>query len=151
MDEIWKLMDQHNVDVVLNGHDHDYQRFQPLDGNGNPSSDGMTEIVVGSAGHGHQSAIKTDPRLLAADFTDFGVVRMEFNASGLAYRFVTTQDATVDSGSVQCRSLASDFCTRSSAFLRVSCDRCRSIAIRTMCPAASINSKSSLFGIRASE
>ena len=38
------------VDVVLNGHDHDYERFAPQDGNANAIPDGVVEIVVGTGG-----------------------------------------------------------------------------------------------------
>jgi len=31
MTDIWKLMAQNKVDIVINGHDHDYQRWVPLD------------------------------------------------------------------------------------------------------------------------
>ena len=64
MNDMWALMAQHGVDIVLTGHDHDYQRWVPLDGNinnlspngiGNPSSTGMTEFVAGGGGHGIQT------------------------------------------------------------------------------------------------
>ena len=32
MNPMWTLMAQHGVDIVLTGHDHDYQRWMPLDG-----------------------------------------------------------------------------------------------------------------------
>ena len=55
MADIWALMAQDGVSIVLNGHDHDYQRWVPLDGNGNPSATGITEFVAGGAGHGLQT------------------------------------------------------------------------------------------------
>ena len=51
MNDLWALMAQHGVDIVLTGHDHDYQRWKPLDENGNPSVTGITEFVVGGGGH----------------------------------------------------------------------------------------------------
>ena len=38
------------VDIVLNGHDHDYERFEPQDGDGNAVADGVREFVVGTGG-----------------------------------------------------------------------------------------------------
>ena len=38
-------------DVVVNGHDHDYERFAPMDAAGNPdSAGGVREFVVGTGG-----------------------------------------------------------------------------------------------------
>src|SRR6266498_718662 len=45
---IWQILAQHHVTTVLNGHDHDYQRWVPLDGSGNPNTSGVTEFVGGS-------------------------------------------------------------------------------------------------------
>jgi len=47
MASIWALLAQYNVPIVLNGHDHDYQRWVPLDGNGQPKPNGITEFVAG--------------------------------------------------------------------------------------------------------
>jgi chitodextrinase len=105
---IWKILAQHHVTLVLNGHDHDYQRWVPLDGSGSPSPTGVTEIIDGSGGHGHQTSQTTDSRLAAADFTDFGALRLTLNNAGAAYQFVTTAGKTVDSGSVACPGAGSD-------------------------------------------
>jgi fibronectin type III domain protein/Big-like domain-containing protein/calcineurin-like phosphoesterase family protein len=100
---IWQILAQHHVTLVLNGHDHDYQRWVPLDGSGHPSASGVTEIVDGSGGHGHQAQVTTDGRLAASDFTHFGAVRLALGSEGASYQFVTTTGATADSGSVPCQ------------------------------------------------
>jgi chitodextrinase len=99
---IWQILAQNNVALVLNGHDHDYQRWVPLDGNGNPSPSGVTEIVAGSGGHGIQGQVTTDSRLAASDFTDYGALRLSLATDGASYQFVSTAGATIDSGSVTC-------------------------------------------------
>jgi len=45
----WSLFAQYNPKLVLNGHEHDFQRWTPLDANGNPSPTGVTEIATGAA------------------------------------------------------------------------------------------------------
>jgi Calcineurin-like phosphoesterase len=104
MQPVWQLMAQHGVDLVLNGHDHDYQRWTPLDGSGNPSPTGITEIVVGSGGHGLQH-VGTDPRLVKKyDDTNgfFGALRLALNTNGAGFQFISTGGAVLDSGSVPC-------------------------------------------------
>ncbi|MFL5839126.1 MAG: Ig-like domain-containing protein, partial [Thermoleophilaceae bacterium] len=103
MDEIWNLLASQHVAMALTGHDHDYQRWVPLDGTGNASSNGVTEFVAGTGGHSEQSFVGTDPRVAAAfSNTQFGALRMELNSSGAAYQFVTAAGQRLDSGSVQC-------------------------------------------------
>jgi hypothetical protein len=41
MSAMWSLLAQHGTTLVVNGHDHTYQRYAPLDGNGNPSPSGI--------------------------------------------------------------------------------------------------------------
>jgi chitodextrinase len=81
------------ADVVLNGHDHDYQRYKPVSG--------VTEFVVGTTGHSRQ-APQPDPRL-ATFFADvFGALRAELNPHGFSYRFIDDSGAVLDSGVIPC-------------------------------------------------
>jgi hypothetical protein len=105
LNDIWSLLAQHGVDIVLTGHDHNYQRWEPLDENGNPSPTGISQFVVGSGGHGIQQFIRTDDRLVIGFDTPpnaFGALRLELNQDGAAYQFVNIQGVTLDSGSVAC-------------------------------------------------
>ena len=88
--DIWSLLASHGVDLVVNGHDHTYQRWQPLDGSGNPSPTGMTEIVAGMGGHAHGRWPTTDSRVVASDNTHFGALRLDLNSAGADYQFVST-------------------------------------------------------------
>jgi hypothetical protein len=48
---IWQILYDANVDLVLNGHDHDYERFLPQTPAGLPDSlRGIPELVVGTGG-----------------------------------------------------------------------------------------------------
>ena len=101
---IWNLLAQYGVKLVLNGHEHDYQRWVPLDGNGSPSPTGVTEIVAGMGGNGVDSIARSDSRVAFADGTggDYGALRITLTATGLSYQFVLTTGGTPDSGSISC-------------------------------------------------
>jgi len=47
----WRLLYEYNADLVLNGHDHLYARYKPLDYSGNPDAKrGIREFIVGTGG-----------------------------------------------------------------------------------------------------
>ncbi len=105
---VWPLLAQHGVDLVLNGHDHDYQRWVPMDGNGNADPSGPTEFVVGTGGHSLQSFIMNDPRVANSLSGSFGALRLDLNPGGASYRYVTAAGTTVDSGGVTCDPAGAD-------------------------------------------
>ena len=105
LSSIWALMAQYGVTMVLNGHDHDYQRWVPLDGNGNPSSTGITEFVVGSAGHGIQTIVKSDNRVAYSNDTPpaaFGVLLLQLSQSSASFTYQSINGSTLDSGVIPC-------------------------------------------------
>lgn len=111
MNPIWALLAQHGVDIVLTGHDHDYQRWHPLNGQGELNPNGMTEFVVGTGGHGIQDFIKTDSRMAVGFDTPpaaFGALHMELNQDGAAFQFVNIQGHVLDSGTIPCSGASFD-------------------------------------------
>src|SRR5919112_2935805 len=51
MEHLWEILYAGGVDVVLNGHDHNYQRFAPQDPEGRVDPEnGIREFVVGTGG-----------------------------------------------------------------------------------------------------
>ena len=50
MRDLWQALDDLNVDVVINGHDHLYERFAPQDADGNPDPQGIQQFTVGTGG-----------------------------------------------------------------------------------------------------
>ena len=104
--DIWALLAQNGVSIVLNGHDHDYQHWVALDGNGQPSPNGITEFVVGSGGHGLQNFTKTDNRVAASDNlnpTAFGVLLLQLSQNGATFSYHSASNGSIlDSGFIPC-------------------------------------------------
>ena len=93
------------MDIVLNGHDHDYQRFVPLDANLNPASDGITEFVDGTGGQGVEKLVDTyDSRLVTtpAIALTYGAMRFELYNGYTNFKFIDTTGTTKDSGTINC-------------------------------------------------
>ncbi len=105
MNDMWTLMAQKGVDIVLTGHDHNYQRWVPLNGNGQSSSTGITQFVAGGGGHGIQNFVTTDNRLAVGFDTSpnsMGSLRFELNQYGASFQYVNYLGAVLDSGAIPC-------------------------------------------------
>jgi len=104
MRPIFRALYDANADVVLNGHDHIYERFKPQDADGRfDAARGIREFIVGTGGH----PLLT-PRATAAGNSDafvsgqHGILKLTLNADSYAWEFVTTTGAVMDSGSGSC-------------------------------------------------
>ena len=113
MQQIWALLVQDKVDIVVNGHDHDYQRWVPLDGSGNPNSTtGITEFVAGGGGHGIQTISRTDSRV-AKTFDShtnpapYGALRLVLTGTNATYSYINTSNTVLDTGTIACKKAAS--------------------------------------------
>jgi hypothetical protein len=92
------------VDVILNGHAHDYERFGQQDGNGNARSDGVREFVVGTGGKSVISFNSPKPNSQVR-ISDFGILTMHLDSGSYSWAFLDdTSGATDDSGSTECHS-----------------------------------------------
>jgi Big-like domain-containing protein/calcineurin-like phosphoesterase family protein len=86
---LWQALYDYDADVVLNGHHHVYQRFQPLSPAGDPAPGrGMREFVVGTGGRILGLNRRPDARLEAFDATSFGVLALTLGDGRYAWRFV---------------------------------------------------------------
>ncbi len=111
LQDMWKLMANSGVDLVLTGHDHSYQRWVPLDANGTPSATGITQFVVGTAGHGIQHFVRSDSRLAVGFDTSpagFGALKLTLNPAGAGFVFADTNNVSKDGGAFQCSGTPTD-------------------------------------------
>ncbi|WP_392544399.1 DNRLRE domain-containing protein [Oryzobacter telluris] len=110
MAAMWQVLRQNNVTLVLNGHDHQYQHWMPLDGNQQPDPDGVTEMVSGAGGHSSQSITGSDPRVVATHQA-YGALRLEVFPDRVDYTYRTPNGSTgkvLDTGFVRCTALPAD-------------------------------------------
>jgi hypothetical protein len=106
MVDIWKLLAQNKVDIVLNGNDHDYERWMPMDANGTFSLTGMTEFILGTGGHALEPIPNSDPRVVYWNNTyptAIGVLFLTLNPTYANFSFRSAVNgAVLDSGSIPC-------------------------------------------------
>jgi hypothetical protein len=103
MAPLWRVLFGQGVDVVLNGHDHHYERFAPLSPTGRVRPHrGMREFVVGTGGgelRGFEHAIHGSQRRIA---DVFGVLRLKLLSSSYTWHFVDTNGNVRDRGRHGC-------------------------------------------------
>ncbi len=91
------------AEVVLVGHDHDYERFAPLAPDGSVDREkGIRQFVVGSGGRNHY-VTSTGPTTEAMNDDTYGVLHMTLKPNGYDWKFVPEVGKTYsDSGSGTC-------------------------------------------------
>jgi hypothetical protein len=105
MSGAWKIMYAAGVDVVLSAHDHSYERFAPLNPEGNVDMQrGIRSFVVGTGGGLLSSFIGTPkPGSQVRNASAFGVLKLTLRADDFAWEFVPVTGGTfTDSGSGSC-------------------------------------------------
>ncbi len=98
---LWNVLAARGADLLLSGHDHNYQRWQPLNAGGIQSTGGVVQIVVGTGGHSLQSATRADSRV-AVFASRYGVLRLELFPRAARFAFVTTSGEILDQGIHHC-------------------------------------------------
>jgi acid phosphatase type 7 len=99
---LWDALHAHGAELVLNGHDHNYQRYRPMRPDGTADPNGVREIIAGTGGKSHY-ALRADGRRQAANDTTFGVLKLTLRPDGYDWRFVPEAGATYsDAGSSPC-------------------------------------------------
>ncbi len=103
MQRIWDILYANGVDVVLSGHDHDYERFAPQtpDGARDPAF-GIREFVVGTGGGGLRPIGDRIPNSEVAIDDRYGVLALGLGSGGYAWTFIGTDRTVLDSGSDRC-------------------------------------------------
>jgi hypothetical protein len=98
----WRVAYRYRVDIMLAGHDHDYERFTRLDPDGRIRRNGIQSFVSGAGGkslyhmgtrkHGSQFFWSRSP----------GVLQLVLGAHDWAWRFQTVDGAIRDHGRAAC-------------------------------------------------
>ncbi len=99
---IWQALYDYGADIVLSGHDHDYERFAPQDpaGNADPVH-GIREFVVGTGGRSHYPVCQTNSEV--SDANTYGVLKLSLHPSGYDWQFLPVVGSTfADAGSSTC-------------------------------------------------
>jgi hypothetical protein len=103
-DAFWETLYRHGADVVLAGHDHEYERFAPQDPDAIPDGDyGIREFVAGTGGMELRPFFAIRENSEVRDDSSFGVLSLRLHPGGYDWRFLPAAgDAFTDSGTATC-------------------------------------------------
>ena len=101
---MWDDLYRAGADVVLNGHDHDYERFAPQTPTGvlDPKR-GIREFVVGTGGKNHYRVGAPIANSRVRNDDTFGILKLSLRPSSYAWQFLPEAGKTfTDAGSTGC-------------------------------------------------
>lgn len=95
-DPLWRALAAAGADLVLVGHDHDYERIAPVDG--------IRSFVVGTGGRSlYELTRPPGPRTELRADASYGLLMLTLGDTGYSWRFVPALGSTlVDAGTAEC-------------------------------------------------
>jgi hypothetical protein len=100
---LWNALYQYGADVVLNGHDHRYERFAPQNPNGQADPKGIREFVVGTGGSSLYLQGILQPNSEISNDTTWGVLQLTLHPGSYNWEFVPIAGQNFrDAGSANC-------------------------------------------------
>jgi acid phosphatase type 7 len=99
--EFWRILSAAGVDVVLNAHDHFYERFAPQDPDGRPSPNGIREFIVGTGG-AHLYTAGTQKLNSERRGSAYGFLLLTLSATSYQWEFKSVGNTFSDTGTGTC-------------------------------------------------
>ena len=101
---LWEALQDAGAEIVVNGHDHDYERFAPQAADGAPDpATGIVEYVVGTGGRSHYAVTSAIANSVVRNDDTFGVIRFDLYPDRWSFTFVPVAGKTfTDAGSGTC-------------------------------------------------
>lgn len=100
----WRILQEAGAELILNGHDHTYERFARQDDDGRPDPDGIREIVAGTGGKSHYPFPEIRLNSEVRDNRSYGVLKLVLEPDRYSWEFIPIAgDSFRDQGSDFCR------------------------------------------------
>src|SRR5262249_22475835 len=99
---IWSTLMEFGVDLVLNGHDHEYERFAPQDQDGKPSVNGIREFVAGTGGAHTYTPLAQTANSRVRLRGVYGILRIDLFSANYHWEFHSGVNTVLDRGDGAC-------------------------------------------------
>ncbi|HEU5204534.1 MAG TPA: metallophosphoesterase, partial [Candidatus Limnocylindrales bacterium] len=100
----WDALYAAGAEVIVNGHDHDYERFAPLAPSGEADPErGIRQIVAGTGGAALRDFDEEDPNSEVRQASTYGVLRLDLHRGSYDWQFIPVAGGSfTDQGSGTC-------------------------------------------------
>ena len=103
VEPFWQALYAAGADVIVNGHDHDYERFKPQTPAGEVGLEqGIREFVVGTGGTPLGTFGPSNPNSEIRVSVSQGVLKLTLHPQAYDWQFIPTTGSFSDSGSAPC-------------------------------------------------
>jgi hypothetical protein len=99
--DLWTLLYERGLDVIVNGHDHLYERFGKQDVDGRSDERGIRQFIAGTGGAQLYDFMRITPNSQVR-IKSHGILRLTLSPSAYEWAFVDVTGAVADSGSDTC-------------------------------------------------
>jgi acid phosphatase type 7 len=101
-DAFWRDLYASGADVILVGHEHDYERFARQSPDQAPDTRGIREFVVGIGGKSFYTFSSAQPNSEVRITQKFGVLKLTLHGSSYSWELVAEDHSVLDSGTTGC-------------------------------------------------
>ena len=103
MQTLWQILYDAGAELVINGHEHNYERFAEMDESGAEVTQGLREIVAGTGGAGLYDFGTPLAASQVRNNTSYGVLKLTLHSTSYDWGFISIPGSTfTDSGSDTC-------------------------------------------------
>jgi hypothetical protein len=100
---IWRLLDSYDVELILTGHDHLYERFAPQTADGMLDPGGIRQFVVGTGGSNLTEIQFIAPNSEVRNNNTYGILKLTLHPTTYDWEFVPEAGKTfTDKGTDEC-------------------------------------------------
>jgi hypothetical protein len=100
---LWKTLHDAGVELIVNGHIHNYERFAEMDASGSAVSPGLREIVVGTGGVSHDGYVTSLATSEVRNESTYGVLKLILSRTSYSWQFIpVVGESFRDSGTTHC-------------------------------------------------
>jgi hypothetical protein len=101
---LWKALHDAGAELVINGHIHNYERFEEMNASGKAKSPGLRQIIVGTGGVNHYGFINPLETSQVRNSSTYGVLKLTLHSESYSWEFIPVAEKTfADSGTTRCR------------------------------------------------
>lgn len=101
---LWRILQSRKAEIVVNGHEHDFEAFKRQDENGKADrKGGLQQFVVGTGGKSAYPFAAILPNTLARQTGDFGFLKLRLMPRKYSWRFIDENGAVLHRGVGNCR------------------------------------------------